>query len=78
MNIRWSDGFRPNHVERLVAFGNAGHHTWMYAGQYYPAKKGTYWIVELFYTGFKTSVPTEQEARDLLWLLCNTMEKVDD
>lgn len=72
ITIRWR-AERPNEVEKLGQFNSFLVSTWLYAGQYYPAKKGTYWIVELR-NGQMTGVPTEQEARDLLWFLCNTTE----
>ena len=73
ITLRWCE-VRRNHVEQFVPFGNHNN-IWTYAGQYYKAKKGTYWIVETFYTGQRhVAVPTEQEAKDLLWFLCNTGE----
>lgn len=78
ITLRWCDQ-RPNHVEKRFKVNvTAGPETfiWTYAGQYYKAKKGTYWIVETFYTGQRpVAVPTEQEAKDLLWFLCHTSEK---
>jgi hypothetical protein len=72
ITIRWRVE-RPNEVERLAQFNLLRGHLWLHAGQYYPAKKGTYWIVALR-NGQTTGVPTEQEARDLLWFLCSTGE----
>lgn len=71
ITIRWNPD-RPNHVQKLRPF-SAVERIWLYAGEYYQAQKGTYWVVELR-GGQRTGVPTEQEARDLLWFLCNTTE----
>jgi hypothetical protein len=72
ITIRWRVE-RPNVVEKYTKFNVLSGRVWLHAGQYYPAKKGTYWIVELR-NGRTVGVPTEQEARDLLWFLCNTTE----
>ena len=72
ITIRWSPD-RPNHVDAYRDFSVLANPIWLHAGQYYQAKKGTYWIVELR-NGRMVGVPTEQEARDLLWFLCNTTE----
>lgn len=72
ITFRWNPD-RPNHVDKHTRFNLLSDHVWLHAGQYYQATKGTYWVVELR-NGRKVGVPTEQEARDLLWFLCNTTE----
>jgi len=72
ITLRWNPD-RPNHVDKHTRFNSLSDRVWLHAGQYYQATKGTYWVVELR-NGRKVGVPTEQEARDLLWFLCNTTE----